>query len=402
MSEINDLDIVDANNTGRFPEGMLASDVNDSARELEGIIARWHEDGNASIASTGSANAYVLAAKQTLSAYYDGLIVAFDANFASTGACTLSVDAVSADTIKKHGATDLAADDIKVGQKVFVVHDGTNWQMISPLGNAPGTGNGDVVGPASATDGATATYDGTTGKLLKDGVVLGTVATLDSGTGSGAVPLVGTKSSTETLAGLVEKSTSAENVTGTDDTVWPTVAGTKEMIDTHATGGGWVFVSASTASASATIAFTGMEAGYDYQIEMYNLQSATDAVDLYAQVGITGPTYRTANYKGTTADIVAGTSGGIDYTSQIELTRSPFGTGANELGRFTFTLNDPAAVALTFFQLLGALNNSSAGEAVVMGGGHHTTSEAHTAIQFKMSSGNIATGEFKLYRRLNA
>jgi len=67
---------------------------------------------------------------------------------------------------------------------------------------------------------------------------LGTAALVATGTSTGNVPLVGTKSSTTTLAGLVERSTSAENVTGTDDTVYPTVAGAKEMIDTHTSAGG--------------------------------------------------------------------------------------------------------------------------------------------------------------------
>lgn len=44
----------------------------------------------------------------------------------------------------------------------------------------PTAGTGDVVGPASSTDGAVALFDGTTGLLLKDGVVLGTAATTDS------------------------------------------------------------------------------------------------------------------------------------------------------------------------------------------------------------------------------
>lgn len=43
---------------------------------------------------------------------------------------------------------------------------------------------------------------------------------------------------TETVAGLVEKSTSGENTTGTATDVFPDVAGVKEMIDTHAAGGG--------------------------------------------------------------------------------------------------------------------------------------------------------------------
>jgi hypothetical protein len=42
---------------------------------------------------------------------------------------------------------------------------------------AAGSRAGDVAGPASATDGAVALFDGTTGKLLKNGVVLGTAAT---------------------------------------------------------------------------------------------------------------------------------------------------------------------------------------------------------------------------------
>ncbi|MCK5446377.1 MAG: hypothetical protein KAI73_12190, partial [Rhodospirillaceae bacterium] len=91
-----------------------------------------------------------------------------------------------------------------------------------------------------------------------------------------------------------------------------------------------------------------------------------------------------------------------DYTAHIELTRSQMGTGANELGRFTLKLNDPAAAALTFFQSDGAYNNLTPARAVVVGGGHHTVSEAHTAIKFFMDAGNIAIGEFIIYRRPNA
>jgi len=42
--------------------------------------------------------------------------------------------------------------------------------------SATGGGTGDVVGPASAVSGGVALYDGTTGKLIKDGGVLGTAA----------------------------------------------------------------------------------------------------------------------------------------------------------------------------------------------------------------------------------
>lgn len=47
------------------------------------------------------------------------------------------------------------------------------WDTIAEKG-AAGAGAGDVVGPASATNNSLARYDGTTGKLLKDGAVIGT------------------------------------------------------------------------------------------------------------------------------------------------------------------------------------------------------------------------------------
>lgn len=133
MAEIEDLDITDASNTARFPEGMAPSAVNNGARALEGILARFHEDLGCRKASTGSANAYVFAAAQTFTAYYDGMLVGFDANFANTGAATIDVDGLGAKTIKKYNDADLASGDIESGQKVLVAYDGTNFQMLSPV-----------------------------------------------------------------------------------------------------------------------------------------------------------------------------------------------------------------------------------------------------------------------------
>ena len=131
MADIQDLTIVDASNTARFPENQAPSTVNDGARALEGIVARWHKDTNGSKASTGSANAYIFAADQTLSAYYDGLTICFDANFTNTGAATLNVDAVSADPIVWPDQTALVSEDIVSGAKITVIHDGTSWQLVT-------------------------------------------------------------------------------------------------------------------------------------------------------------------------------------------------------------------------------------------------------------------------------
>jgi hypothetical protein len=123
MAEIASLSTTDASNTARFPEGQSPSTINDGARALEGIIARWSKDTNASLAAGGTGDAITVAANQTLSAYYDGLVIAFNATAANTTATTLNVDAVGAKKVFKNFNAELVANDIKDGQKVIVIYD---------------------------------------------------------------------------------------------------------------------------------------------------------------------------------------------------------------------------------------------------------------------------------------
>ncbi|MBL7778418.1 MAG: tail fiber domain-containing protein [Chitinophagales bacterium] len=106
------------------------------------------------LVSGGSANAYTLAFPGVFS-YSNGISFTFKANFANTGVATINVNSLGAKTIKKHQGADLAANDIKNGQVVTLVYDGTNFQMTSGLGNAPGGGGGgtlagDVTGDISS------------------------------------------------------------------------------------------------------------------------------------------------------------------------------------------------------------------------------------------------------------
>lgn len=90
------------------------------------------------VVTTGSANAYV-ASTPAFSAYAAGNKLIFKANFACTGACTINVNGLGAKTIKRlDGATDTAANDIKSGQIVELVYDGTNFQMLTPAGTVSG------------------------------------------------------------------------------------------------------------------------------------------------------------------------------------------------------------------------------------------------------------------------
>jgi hypothetical protein len=87
---------------------------------------------------TGAADAYAIATAPVITAYSAGQVFIFKAANANTGASTLAVSGLaSPKSIKKNGSVALVANDIKAGQVVVVVYDGTNMQMVSPIGTDP-------------------------------------------------------------------------------------------------------------------------------------------------------------------------------------------------------------------------------------------------------------------------
>jgi hypothetical protein len=133
VAEITDLDPTDANNTGRWPEGMLGGTINDSARALEGILARWFRDTNGSVTATGSSNAYAITSTRTISALANNIIMTWTANFTNTGAATLNLNSLGAKSIKRFNGSALAAGDIISGQPVTVVYKSSpdQWFMMT-------------------------------------------------------------------------------------------------------------------------------------------------------------------------------------------------------------------------------------------------------------------------------
>lgn len=75
-----------------------------------------------------------------IAGYVTGNEYTFVAAGANTGATTLNINGKGAIAIRKNGDTALAANDIKTGNMVTVRYDGTNFQMISHLGNASSGG----------------------------------------------------------------------------------------------------------------------------------------------------------------------------------------------------------------------------------------------------------------------
>lgn len=123
MAEITDLAVLAANNTARFPEGQEVRTLNDGARELEAIIARYFKDTNGSILSSGSANAYTILTNRAIPSHAAGNCFKFRIHVANTGASTITINALAAKPLRRPGGSALSSGDLKTNQIVEVAYN---------------------------------------------------------------------------------------------------------------------------------------------------------------------------------------------------------------------------------------------------------------------------------------
>jgi len=122
-----------------FPEGMAPSAVNDNLRGFIGATVRWYNHSQATTASTGSSNAYVLTYAVTPAAYATGDVYRFRASFTNSGTSSININGLGVRTITKGiGTTALEADDIRSGQIVSLTFDPNTGTF--QLGSLPGGG----------------------------------------------------------------------------------------------------------------------------------------------------------------------------------------------------------------------------------------------------------------------
>jgi hypothetical protein len=158
MAEIQDLSATDASNTGRWPENMPFSGVNDAGRADEGLLARWYKDTDSSITASGSSNAFAITSNRVIAALFNNLVMAYTANFSITGACTLNLNGLGAKSLKRFNGTDLVSGDIISGQPVVVIYksSGDQWfvmsagpQNASPISTLDFAEQGSITPPAA-------------------------------------------------------------------------------------------------------------------------------------------------------------------------------------------------------------------------------------------------------------
>lgn len=183
--------------------------------------------------------------------------------------------------------------------------------------------------------------------------------------------------------------------------------------------GGYVLLSSATASASATIDFTGLSSTYDlYAIVISDATCATDAVHLWSRFGTGGgPTYQTTNYAwtvplfGYTANANyssnSGSATGVSTTDRNVLTT--WGPSTNGLGNaagesMSGVYYIAGAAGSNYKRIWGGYILSRSSDSLQQngsGGGQWLSTTAITAVRFGFSDNsadrNIATGTFALY-----
>jgi len=176
-------------------------------------------------------------------------------------------------------------------------------------------------------------------------------------------------------------------------------------------GGAMTLISTQTASSSSTISFTsGIDSTYkEYQIHWTDAHPATDSVYLQFNGSIdTGSNYNvtktTTFFRAAHDEADSTTVFGYDTGEDIaqgtgfQGLNVSIGNDNDHCGVGIITLYDPSNTTFVkHFTFRGV--NPNAGDYIVdtFVAGYFNTTSAIDAIQFKMASGNIDAGTFKLY-----
>ena len=122
----------------------LASTLDSIVQNTLAVLARFYDDIGGTGTVGGSANAITLASGSSFQALASGLVVAFKAGAANTGAATMNVDSLGAKAIRRQGDAALQAGDIAANGRYLLIYDAAYnaaagaWVLLNAAGYVPG------------------------------------------------------------------------------------------------------------------------------------------------------------------------------------------------------------------------------------------------------------------------
>lgn len=165
--------------------------------------------------------------------------------------------------------------------------------------------------------------------------------------------------------------------------------------------GSLVLIDSETASNSASVTLTGMTSDYDvYMFTMSNAIPVNDNVHTFARFTESGTANTTSNYDSAYYNLNDSSFSTSSYTNRdnFYLINNYIGTPAGEIGNAVcYIFNSQESGEYTFITQEVAAAGHTYSLWGNQGGGVMTVTSTVDGIQIYMESGNISSGEFKLY-----
>ncbi len=296
-----------------------------------------------------------------------------------------------------------SSGDVLAGGKVYTYASGTSTPKATYTDQAAGTPHANPVVLDSAGR-AQIWITGSYKFVVKDSADT-TIETTDvvasfATSSSGSVDDITTDFTEDVVA--VGDSIIFSDVSDSGATKRDTVQGLVDL-----TAAGLTLLSTATASASATVDFTsGIDSTYDhYTIEVIDVVPATDgdllwmrtAPDTTPTIDSAATDYDSGGYTNVIDGSPAVVSTGSEDNAEIAITGN-IGNVTNEGANATIVIYNPAGTALyKLISFQSVFTNSSNNLQIMHGAGRRTDVAVVASIRFLMSTGNITSGEFKLY-----
>ena len=125
-----------ADSAVNWAEGMAPSAVNDSARAQMASVAKWRDDNNGTLVTTGSSSAFTVSSNQVSTGLTHGYTVALKLHSAADASATLNVDSLGAKQISYNAGTALAGNELHSGDIYRFTYSTTGsgeWILNNPV-----------------------------------------------------------------------------------------------------------------------------------------------------------------------------------------------------------------------------------------------------------------------------